>query len=60
MPAIEVDLLSDTVTRPTSTQGDLRRVMALMGHADLASTMRYLRPASHAQVQYRVNAVKSY
>jgi hypothetical protein len=31
-----------------------------MGHADLASTMRYLRPASTAQVQDHVDAVKWY
>jgi integrase len=43
-----------------ATQGDLRTVMGLMGHADLASTMRYLRPASTSQVQDRVNAVTRY
>jgi integrase len=39
---------------------DLRTVQGLMGHADLASTMRYLRPASTAQVQDHVDAVKWY
>ena len=39
---------------------DLRTVQGLMGHADLASTMRYLRPASTAQVQDRVAAMKWY
>ena len=42
------------------TQGDLRTVMGLMGHSDLTSTMRYLHPASTAQIQDRVNAVKWY
>jgi integrase len=39
---------------------DLSTVQGLMGHKDLASTMRYLRPASTAQVQDHVDAVKWY
>ena len=36
---------------------DLRTVQALAGHADLASTMRYLRPAGTSEIQGKVNAV---
>jgi integrase len=36
---------------------DLRSVMALSGHADLASVMRYLRPAGTAEVQDKVNSI---
>ena len=36
---------------------DLRTVQAYMGHADLASTMRYLRPASSAEAQAKINAI---
>lgn len=37
---------------------DLRTVQAYMGHADLASTMRYLRPASSKEAQARINAIR--
>jgi integrase len=37
---------------------DLSTVQHYMGHADLASTMRYLRPASGKQAQAAVNAIK--
>lgn len=37
---------------------DLRTVQAYMGHADLGSTMRYLRPASSAEAQARINAIQ--
>lgn len=37
---------------------DLRTVQAYMGHADLSSTMRYLRPASSAEAQAKINAIK--
>lgn len=37
---------------------DLRTVQHLMGHADLSSTLRYLRPASGDEVQGRMNAIK--
>jgi integrase len=36
---------------------DLATVQRLMGHSDLASTMRYLRPASTAHMQDKVNAI---
>lgn len=36
---------------------DLRTVQRLMGHSDLASTMKYLRPAGTPEVQDRVNAI---
>lgn len=36
---------------------DLRTVQHFMGHADLASTMRYLRPASTSETQSRINAI---
>ena len=37
---------------------DLKTTQHYMGHADLASTMRYLRPASTAETQSRINAIK--
>jgi integrase len=37
---------------------DLRTVQAYMGHADLASTMRYLRPASSVEAQAKINAIQ--
>jgi integrase len=36
---------------------DLKTTQHYMGHADLASTMRYLRPASTAETQNRINAI---
>jgi integrase len=32
-------------------------VQKLMGHSDLESTMRYLRPAEDAELQSKVNAM---
>lgn len=37
---------------------DLRTVQAYAGHKDLASTMRYLRPATGAEAQNKLNAVQ--
>jgi integrase len=37
---------------------DLRSAMALSGHADIESVMRYLRPAGGVEVQKRVNSIK--
>jgi integrase/recombinase XerD len=37
---------------------DMRTVMQLMGHSDIASTMRYLRPASGEELQTKVNAIQ--
>jgi integrase len=36
---------------------DLRSVMSLSGHSDLASVMRYLRPAATTALQDKVNAI---
>lgn len=36
---------------------DLRTVQAYMGHADMASTMRYLRPAASSEIRAKLNAV---
>jgi integrase len=36
---------------------DVRTVQELMGHSDLATTMRYLAPADEAHIQSRVNAI---
>jgi integrase len=37
---------------------DLKTVQHYAGHSDLASTMRYLRPASTSETQDRMNAIK--
>ena len=37
---------------------DLRTVQAYMGHADLDSTMRYLRPAASGEMRAKLNRVK--
>lgn len=37
---------------------DIRTIQSMMGHADLASTMRYLRPAENEHTQARINAVR--
>ena len=37
---------------------DLRTVQKFMGHSDMSSTMRYLRPASSKETQAAVNAIK--
>ncbi len=37
---------------------DLRTVQALMGHEDLDSTLRYLRPATGTQLRTRINSVE--
>lgn len=37
---------------------DLRTVQSYMGHADLESTMRYLRPASAEESQSKINAIQ--
>jgi integrase len=39
---------------------DLRTVQKMMGHRELASTMRYLRPAEDIQIQERINNLKWY
>jgi integrase len=36
---------------------DIRTVQAMMGHSDLESTMRYLRPAESEHIQARINAM---
>lgn len=37
---------------------DLKTCQHFMGHADLASTMRYLRPAAGREAQQRINAIQ--
>lgn len=37
---------------------DMRTLQSLMGHSDLASTLRYLRPAENVQTQALVNKMK--
>jgi integrase len=37
---------------------DLRTVQGFMGHSDMGSTMRYLRPASSRETQGRINAIQ--
>jgi integrase len=36
---------------------DMRSVQALMGHSDLESTMRYVRPADGEEIQSRINGI---
>jgi len=36
---------------------DLRTVQSYMGHTDIESTMRYLKPAGHEQVREKMNSV---
>jgi len=37
---------------------DLRTVQQMMGHNDMTSTMRYLRPAENEQTQARINSMR--
>jgi integrase len=37
---------------------DLRTVQQMMGHSDIASTMRYLRPQEHAHTQAKINSIQ--
>jgi integrase len=37
---------------------DVRTVQAYAGHADMETTLRYLRPASAAEAQERINAIQ--
>ena len=37
---------------------DLRMVQAYAGHKDIASTMRYLRPASAKEAQAKLNGIE--
>jgi site-specific recombinase XerD len=37
---------------------DLRTLQAMMGHSDLESTLRYLRPAENVQTQALINRMK--
>lgn len=50
---------STYITRLLRAGIDLRTVMALSGHSDLASVMRYLRPAEGEHLRARVNAAFS-
>jgi integrase len=47
------------ITRLIRAGIDLRTVMSLSGHSDLASVMRYLRPAEGEHLRARVNAAFS-
>jgi hypothetical protein len=48
----------ETVTTLLRNGIDLRTVHAYSGHKDLASTMRYLRPAAGTEAQATLNAVQ--
>jgi integrase/recombinase XerD len=58
LPAPEGGPDKHMLRRPTPYRGgiDLRTVQSWMGHTDLASTMRYLRPARGEKVQAQVEA----
>jgi integrase len=45
-------------TKLLRSRVDIRTVQAMMGHSDLASTMRYLRPAESEYTQAQINAMK--
>lgn len=42
----------------TAVGFDLRTVQAWMGHADMESTMRYLRPAASSEIRTKLKRVK--
>jgi integrase/recombinase XerD len=44
------------VTRHLAAGVDLRTVQAWLGHTNLESTIRYLKPAGHETVREKVNA----
>lgn len=46
------------LTRLLQSGMDIRSVMAFAGHSDMKSTMRYIRPLDHEQVQSRVAAMQ--
>jgi len=45
-------------TKLLRSRVDIRTVQAMMGHSDLESTMRYLRPAESEHTQAQINAMK--
>ena len=45
------------ITRLIQSGVDIRTVMAFAGHSDLASTMRYMRPASASEMQTKIDSI---
>lgn len=55
---VTVMLQLDENQLTTAVGFDLRTVQAWIGHADMESTMRYLRPAASSEIRTKLKRVK--